>query len=62
MNKRLHTFHSGTVICWKKEASSFRRVQVLIFCLFFFNDAECVSLKEMVNKARVNAACSLREG
>lgn len=39
-----------------QESSSFD------FLFVFFNDAECVSLKEMVNKARVNAACSLREG
>lgn len=61
MNKRLHTFHSRTVMFWKKDDNRCRRIEVLIFCFFFFNDIGCVSLKEMINKAGVNAACSLGE-
>lgn len=47
-------------MCWKKDTHRCGRIKVLIVCFSFFQ--ECVSLKEMINEAGVNAAGVLREG
>lgn len=47
-------------MCWKKDTHRCGRIKVLIVGFSFFQ--ECVSLKEMINEAGVNAAGVLREG
>lgn len=47
-------------MCWKKDTHRCGRIKVLIVGFSFFQ--ECLSLKEMINEAGVNAAGVLREG